>query len=77
MKVQFHLDAGQTIAEAEDLMEKSLRIKKECSHEEKYASKFLNEFHEYVCSQHATSLEELTSKIKEEIETNAGKRQRH
>lgn len=58
-------------------MEKSLRVKKECSHGEKYASNFLNEFHEYVCSQHATSLEELASKIAEEIRADAGKRQRH
>lgn len=67
MKVKVNLDKGETLAQAEEKLEKALKAKKECIKGEQYCDPALNEFHEYVEAQHTDLIQNILSEIKQEI----------
>lgn len=73
MKIQIHTD-GASIEEAEDFLEKSLKIKKECSHEERYTSEFLNELHQHISDRHLKMLQDIIYQAGLEIQLDANKK---
>lgn len=73
MKLQIHTD-GATLEEAEDFLEKSLLVKKECSHDEKYASPYLNELHDYLAERHAQMVNDIIHQVKLEVQSDAHKK---
>lgn len=74
MKLKILLDENETISEAEDFLEKSIKVKKECSHGEKYSNEYLNEMHDYIADRHEQLLEEILYQIELEIKSDAHKK---
>lgn len=62
------LDKNQSLEEAEELLEKSIKRKKECSSSEQYNDDALNEFHDMICARHRKVLERIEKEVKSEIE---------
>lgn len=73
MKVKVELDKHETIEQAEDFLEKSLQVKKECG-EERYASEFLNEFHDHVCERHGKLIDDVLYQVALEIKSDANRK---
>lgn len=73
MKLKVELESDETIEQVEDFLEKSLKAKKQCS-EERYSSKFLNEFHSYVCDRHSKLLQDIAYQVDLEIKADASKK---
>jgi len=73
MKVKITLEPGQTLTDAEEILEKASKLKKECSDTERYHDEPLNEFHDYVCSRNKSILDNLMEEIEAELKTNAHK----
>ncbi len=67
MKVKITLDENETIEQADELLEKALVMKKDCSHGERYSDEYLNEFHEHVCKRHAELVNSLIEEVQQEI----------
>lgn len=70
MKVQIHLDKGETLESAEELLSKSLKKKQECSHGERYHSEYLNDFHDYVMNENVKALDDILSQVSDLINAN-------
>lgn len=68
MKTKIVLERGETLQEAEEKLEKALKIKKECSHGEQYCDPVLNEFHDQIETEHKKLLEKLAEGVKAELE---------
>ena len=71
MKVKIELENNEHIHEVEEVLEKALSAKKDCSGNEKYSDPFLNELHDYVCEQHSKLVESILDDVKKEIKHNA------
>jgi hypothetical protein len=69
MKVKIFLDKSETLESAEEVLEKALHAKKECSSGEKYSDDVLNDFHDYICKKHEQLLHSVLADIRKEIET--------
>jgi len=68
MKFKVELGKGETIEDAEKVLEKALNTKRECSHGEQYCDPALNEFHELVEARHKKLVEQILQDIKNEID---------
>lgn len=71
MKVQIHLDKGETIESAEHSLVKSVQAKQECSGGERYADEWLNELEAFVCSEHRKVLDRIAEEVAAEVEAHA------
>lgn len=67
MKVKIELEEHEHIHDAEEVLEKALSAKKDCSGTEKYSDPFINEFHDHICNQHAKLVESILEEVKKEI----------
>lgn len=67
MRVKIELEKDETLQDAEEFLEKSLKAKSECDHGERYADAALNEAHDLICSRFEDLLSSINSEIEEVI----------
>lgn len=67
MKIKVELEKGETLTDAEELMEKALKVKSECDHGERYSDEALNEAHDLICSRFQSLLNSIGSEVEEVI----------
>jgi len=67
IKIKVELDKGATLTEAEELMEKALKVKSECDHGERYSDDALNEAHDLICSRFQNLLNSILLEVEEVI----------
>lgn len=67
MKIKIELEEHEHQDDADDLLEKALHNKKECSDHERYADPILNDFHDYVTQLHTQLLERISSDIEAQL----------
>lgn len=67
MKAKIYVEEHETLEQAEETLEKALKVKKECSHGERYADKPLNDFHDLICQKHSNLVENILEEVKQEI----------
>lgn len=67
MKIKVELQKGETLEDAEELMEKALKAKSECDHGERYSDEALNEAHDLICSRFQNLLNNINLEVGEII----------
>ena len=67
MKIKIELEKDETLGDAEELMEKALKVKSECDHGERYSDEALNEAHDLICSRFQNLLNSIGSEVEEVI----------
>jgi hypothetical protein len=67
MKVKVELTNGETIEQADELLEKALKAKAEPSENERYADQHLNDFHDYINERHQRLVTSVLKEIEDEI----------
>lgn len=68
MKTKVYLNQGETLAEAEDKLEKALKAKKECAPGEQYCDPAVNEFHEVIEARHKLLMDKIVDDVRIEIQ---------
>lgn len=68
MKLQVTLEKSETIEQAEEVLEKALKAKHDCSGGERYLDPAMNEFHDHVESKHSQLVDSILKDIAAELE---------
>lgn len=72
MKIKVELGQGESLADAEELMEKALKAKAECDHGERYSDDAMNEAHTLICARFNGLLNNLQTEIEEILRDDTG-----